>query len=414
MHRGSALLLALWIIAVLSVMVLSFSVEAKLQGGVNIYLREKNRVKRLVEPGRILGEIVLLDYKNAKDWQEDEDEEELFEDDRWYMEKRDLKGGTGSKGGTCTIGPILLDESDPDSGTVTVKIESVNNETTGININELYAESDLTRWQLVYNQLGITDEDGRANFRTQEGKSINLQNYLIAGWMHYRGTSELGPKFDGMEENIKDEDYEDYYEDHDDEIAEENRYKPAHAPIASLTELSRVLCFQEYPAVLTGGVVNPWADKEDQIRLSSGLLGLGIFGVTGSVKVNVNHCTVAQLMTVPGIVDTSAELNDREDSVKLAQAIIETLKIRPDDSDLPEDLGFYPYKDYQEMVSRVEDAFSDVEFSDDASQYLTFTPEEDTIFKMTITCESMGMKHEAECECYVSDNSVRYLSWKEN
>lgn len=415
MHRGSALLLALWIIAVLSVMVLSFATEAKLQGGVNIYLREKNRIKRLVEPGKILAEAILVDYKNAKPWAEGEDVAELLEEDRWYKEKRDLKGGEGSRGGTCTIGPILLDEEDPSSGTVTVKIESVNNETTGININELYSDSAQMRWQLVYSQLGISDDEGRANFRTQDGESINLQSYLIAGWMHYRGTSELGPKLDGMEENVKDQDYEDYYEDHEDEIAEEDRYKPAHGPIAAMTELSRVLCFREYPAVLTGGVVNPWADKEDQITIpNGGLLGLGVFGVSGSEKVNVNHCNEAQLMTVPGIVDVSAEENERDESIALAKAILETLKIKPEDSDLEDGLDIYPYKDYNDMKQRVEDAFPDVEFSEDASQYLSFSSEEDTIFKMTITCESMGMKHEAVCECYVDDKKVRYLSWKEN
>ena len=45
--------MALWIIAVLSVMVLSFSFEAHQQTGINVYVRERDRVNRLVEPGRI-------------------------------------------------------------------------------------------------------------------------------------------------------------------------------------------------------------------------------------------------------------------------------------------------------------------------------------------------------------------------
>ena len=48
-QRGSALLMALWIIAVLSVMVLSFAFEAHQQTGINVYVRERNRVNRLVE-----------------------------------------------------------------------------------------------------------------------------------------------------------------------------------------------------------------------------------------------------------------------------------------------------------------------------------------------------------------------------
>ena len=88
MRRGSALLMALWTIMVLSVIVISFSFEARLQGGINVYVQNKNRVKRLVESGRILGEAVLLGYNDAKQWTEDEDEKELLEGDRWFELKR--------------------------------------------------------------------------------------------------------------------------------------------------------------------------------------------------------------------------------------------------------------------------------------------------------------------------------------
>lgn len=70
-HRGSVLVMALWTIAVLSVMALSFAFEARQQAGVDVYIRERNRVNRLIEPGRILGEIVLLGFKDAKAWSED-------------------------------------------------------------------------------------------------------------------------------------------------------------------------------------------------------------------------------------------------------------------------------------------------------------------------------------------------------
>ena len=127
--------MALWIIAVLSVMVLSFAFEAHQQAGINVYVRERNRVNRLVEPGRILGETILLGYSDAKEWSEDENEQELDENDRWYKEKRDLKFKT-----RCTIGPILMDEADLESGTVTVDIELAEN--NGININELFSGGD--------------------------------------------------------------------------------------------------------------------------------------------------------------------------------------------------------------------------------------------------------------------------------
>ena len=59
-RRGSALVMAIWILAVLSIMVVSFAFEARQQAGINVYVQERNRVKRLIEPGRVLGEIVML------------------------------------------------------------------------------------------------------------------------------------------------------------------------------------------------------------------------------------------------------------------------------------------------------------------------------------------------------------------
>ena len=146
--------MALWIIAVLSVMVLSFSTEAHLQTGINVYVRERNRVNRLMDAGQVLGEVVLLGYEDAKEWSADEDEEELLEDDRWYKEKRALKYES-----KCTIGPILLDEEDPDSGTVTIDIELANSgDKNGINVNELCSGGDQNyalRWQMILQGSGL-------------------------------------------------------------------------------------------------------------------------------------------------------------------------------------------------------------------------------------------------------------------
>ena len=34
-------------------------------------------------------------------------------------------------------------------------------------------------------------------------------------------------------------------------------------------------------------------------------------------------------------------------------------------------------------------------------------------FKVKITAECMGVKHEATCVCYVKDKAVRYTEWRE-
>ncbi len=115
MKRGSALILALWTIAVLSVMVIAFAYEARQQKGINVYVQRRNRAAHLIDAGKILAEIVLLDYENATEWSEDEDPAELLEDDAWYEAKRDLK--THSK---CQIGPVFLDEEYPEASLVMV------------------------------------------------------------------------------------------------------------------------------------------------------------------------------------------------------------------------------------------------------------------------------------------------------
>ena len=180
MKRGSALLMALWIILTLSVIVLSFSFEARLQGGINVYVQGKNRVKRLIESGRILGEVVLLGYKDGKQWTADEDLKQELEDDRWYREKQALKYSKG-----CTIGPILLDEENPDSGTVKVEIALDSSDAaSGINVNTLCKDKDPNfedRWRIILDQCGVP----RDEIKDDEGKSINLQSYIIACWQDF-------------------------------------------------------------------------------------------------------------------------------------------------------------------------------------------------------------------------------------
>ena len=261
MRRGSALLMALWTIMVLSVIVMSFSFEARLQGGINVYVQNKNRVKRLVESGKILGEAVLVGYTEAKQWSEDEDEKALLEEDRWYKEKQALKYKS-----KCSIGPILLDEEDKDSGTVEVEISvSAQEGKGGLNINTLYSQDAnwMTRWQIILDQLGISREE---DFRTEDGKTINLQHYIMGCWNDYRDDDEACTQIDGKDCGAEQKEYQRWYEDHEDDVAEEDRFGPANGEITDLKELSRVLCFREYPALLTGGVVNPYEDEKKQIK----------------------------------------------------------------------------------------------------------------------------------------------------
>lgn len=424
--RGSALIVALWIIAVLSVMVFSFAFEAHQQAGINLFVRERNRVARLIEPGRILGEAILLGFNDAKGWSDGEDAQELDEEDRFYLEKRALKFES-----KCTVGPILLDESDEESGTVTVEIQLAGSgASNGINVNELYAGGDKNyalRWQMILKASGIDEElevdapeaDGRGT------KRHNLMNLLVASWNNWRDTSTSTkgplPDLNPQEDDGADEAwYKQLNERLEDEArgkaarnaAKEEMLLPRNGAIPDVKELAAVRGFRDFPAVLTGGLLHPDADESEENPRLKGIVN--VFGTSGSAKVNVNDCTVEQLLTVPGIFDEDATTDgDTAESEEVARAIVEARAVMPEGADVDETRDWWPYKDWQDLCLRVSD-YANVDIGQEANEYLCYTPDSDTVFQMRIVAASMGMTHEASCECYVKDGKVRYLKWRED
>jgi hypothetical protein len=401
MKKGSALLSALVTIAVLSIMMMSFVYEAKQQAGINVYVRERNRVNRLVDAGRILGEIVITGFKDVAEWSVDQDLEKFLEEDRWFVEKQELK--MNSK---CKIGPILLDESNTESGTVTVEIETVNSGDKGIiNINNLYKGGGdskyMERWWMIFLAHGIPEE-----LSTPKDGVINLWNTLIASWDDWRDDDDTPSAIDGVECGAEKSWYEEYEEEND--IDEEDRKRPRNGPIPDIRELSYVRGFREYPQVLTGGVINPWEPREEDRIEVRGIEGL--FTTEGSSKININSCkNIDALITVPGsYVDPTAD-DALEEAKAVAQAVINGLAEIPESRDVDETKTSWPFKDWSDLTSR-----TDEDIGNDASKYLSFGLDENTLFRMKIIGESMGMKCEANAECYIRDSKVRYVKWREN
>ena len=408
MRRASALIVALWVIAVLSIMVLSFATEAHLQTGVNVYVRERNRVNRLVEAGQVLAEVVISGYSSATEWSKDENIDELLEEDRWALEKRALKSDS-----KCKIGPILVDDRRDKDGnlvnpsTVTVEIELVNaGERNAINVNELYQGGDQNyriRWEMLLTSHGIPED---YEIDTDDGR-FELTDHLIACWNDWRDDDDNATQIDAVECGAESAWYEDRYDK--DKVEDEDRRFPRNGSIPDIQELSYVRGFRDYPAVLTGGVLNPDADKEDQIQVR-GIVD--ILGTSGSSKVNVNSCTVEQLLTVPGIFSEEDE-EDMAEGRAVAEAIVGALREKPD-YDVDESRSWWPYKDWSDLTQRVGDFADDVQIGGEAAQYLTYVPDNDSIFKVRIIGESMGMKREVNAECYLKDKKVRYIRWRED
>ena len=64
-QRGSALIIALWTIALLAMLVMSFALDAMLEGKINVYVRQRRQVDYLTQSGISIAEMLLLTYKNA-------------------------------------------------------------------------------------------------------------------------------------------------------------------------------------------------------------------------------------------------------------------------------------------------------------------------------------------------------------
>ena len=416
-RRGSALVFALWIIAVLSIMAISFAYEARQQAGINIYVQRRNRVTRLIDAGQIIAEIVLLNYRDVADWSEDEDADKMLEDDAWYKEKQNLKSSS-----RCTIGPVFLDEDDPEGSLVTIEIEASNSGSKGvININELYKGSDGSadskyneRWWMIFRSHDIPEELNTPN----EGR-INLWNVLIASWNDWRDSDDTVTSFDGVEcgaENEWYEELEEKFKGIDEETKIELTRRPRQGPIPDVKELEYVRGFRDYPQVLTGGVINPWEDEKDQITVK-GIMDL--FCTEGSSKININNISGTDaLITIPGIYDDPEDDDCVEEAREIAEAILAAMAQPPEDRDVDESLGKWPFKDWNDMLKRVDDLNGSTVGSSDigseANNYLSFTAEEDTVFKIKITGECQGMTKSVEAEGYVKDKKVRYVKWSEN
>lgn len=457
-RRGSVLVMALWIIAILSVMVVSFAFEARQQAGIDIYVRERNRVSRIIDSGRVLGEAVLLGYKDAPDpdiKSGEPDWNDAFEEDRWVIEKYDLK--TDHK---CVIGPIRLDEEDPDEAdedaptiTVELKFESA---TSKIDINSLTDAKGLEILKTVLRDSGIDDElEVEIEDADRSGrKKHNLLNLLVASWKDWRDEDDAvsrGPFESGSDYNYNPQDDDgaekSWYEERDeeDEIPVKDRRVPANGPIKKLEELSYIRGFRDFPSVLTGGRLYDGTEQDDtrgkrgkdeMDELENPQLAgiMDNFKVSGGMKLELNDETREKdLKTILGPMYDPEDMSATEDLNDLVQAILTALKTMPEDDDnVDETRTWWPFKDFGDLERRVDDVGFGEKVPEDLKEYIRWPGEsaasssgksdkdkkgasEDVEkFSMTITGESLGMKYVVRARCVVEENKVKYIEWSEN
>jgi general secretion pathway protein K len=262
-RSGVALLLVLWVIGLLSLIVVSFAWDAKLEGNVASFARKQARAESLARSGVEIARMLLAKKSEITGNEEDEDRDK----DRWYQVASDLHFG-GSIHHVEKVG----DDS------ITIRIEPVE---TQRNINKLKDED----WERTFEKiLGLPDE---------------YWPVLIDSFADWIDTDD-NPRNDGAETD-------DYYS------TLEKPYSAKNGPLDTIRELLLIRGFTE--PILTGGILNPEDPKPSQITISNGVERL--FSVFGDGTLNVNALSrnnILPLLTLPGIdaIAANAILEERD------------------------------------------------------------------------------------------------------
>lgn len=270
--RGSALILVLWIIGMLSMITLSFVFDAHLEGKIVSYSRKQLKCEVLASSGIELAKSYLNRSREVTGNESDDD----IENDPQYREADELRQGR-----SVTISREMTTSDGEYAGTITVSIEP---EESLRNLNKLTEED----WERIFELEGIPED---------------YWPDLIDSYFDWTDDDDE-PRENGAETD-------DYYS------TLTPPYSAANAPFQTVEELARVKGFTS--AILNGGILNPEAPPESQIVISNGISRL--FTTYGSGKVNINalgNDSLGQtiLQTLPGVDDIGAGaiIEERENS----------------------------------------------------------------------------------------------------
>ena len=424
-RKGSALVAVIWLLAVLSILIASYAVDAHLQTRINIYLRERVTVDHLTDAGLAIAEVILTEYQNVEEATSEADYNELLEDDRWYAEKLMLKAQGGKE---VTTGAVPVDALNPDGGTVTVTIRPIESK---FNLNNLYAGGDSNFGELWMRILAVS------------GIPTEYWDGIVNGWCDWRDTdgtktvaSALSTRnrksedSEGAESDFYSQAYQDFVDGKDVERNKNYKPKARDGEIVDIEELKAIKGFNEYEekpinadAILNGGVLNPAEDEKDQIVITNGISRF--FSLYGSGKINVNAVKDPIILAViPGIYPVEGEPEDPrpediEEAIEKAKRIIELRDMKVEgQNDLikstdDEDRDTGAYKDFNDLQERLQrESTEGIDIQNEASQYLSFQP--DKFFEVTVVGQSFGIVHKIVAIALVQDGKVRYLRWQED
>jgi len=250
--RGSALIVAIWTIALLSILVVSFAFDAHLETKVLSVTRKRHQAEYLAMSGITIAEM-LMDKQGKVSGGE---APEAVADDRWYQPSLLLKRGKPVSGLVEKLG----------AGYIRLDIEP---EPGRRNVNRLTDDD----WERILQVGGVPEE---------------LWPTLIDSFRDWTEPDGKPPRTNGAKTD-------DYY----------NTLTPPYrirgSAVDTVRELLLVKGFRE--TILSGGVLNP-DDLPAHQKVLSGIQDM--LTTYGDGKVNVNAAGLRVLMTLPGVDDLVA------------------------------------------------------------------------------------------------------------
>jgi general secretion pathway protein K len=248
--RGSALVAALWVILILSMLVGSFLFSAHVEARITSYYKKRAKADSLARSGVEVAKM-LMDKSSGTI-----EEPSGGEDDRWYEPAKRLADNLPLSGLKEELG----------EGTITVDIVP---EPARRNVN-LLTEQD---WERILEHAGVPEE---------------MWPELIDPFFDWTDKDDL-PREDGAET-------EDYYETLD------KPYRARNGPLDTVGELLLIKGFTR--TILEGGTLDTGVKGEEPIQIR----GIATLLTTyGDGKVNVNAAPKEVLLTLPGVDDLAAD-----------------------------------------------------------------------------------------------------------
>lgn len=331
---GSALIVSLWVVGLLSMLVVSFAFDAHLESRITSYYRKRAKADGLARSGMEIARMLMAKRTEIADDAKPE------ADDRWFDTARQLKKGA-IRGFTFEMG----------EGTVTLDIvpeparRNVNHLVPGAADN-VHATSEKVEeeWARLLEVGGVPED---------------MWQDLVDAVMDWTD-NEMPPKA-----RDRGGETEDYY------ALLPSPYKARNGPLDTVEELLLVKGFSR--TILYGGVVQTNSLGSGAVSVSGIADLLTTYG-TGSGAVNVNAASERVLRTLPGVDEV------------LARAIVEERQGWIDEQGRREGK---PFSSVEDLFGRVPDLVPEVR------PYVT--TEESAICRVTSVGQVLGVKRTISC-----------------